>query len=462
MFTDRTLWQTILGIALAAAPAPLFAEDQADEPQEPLAFIPDDAPAPIAEAPELGDALELPEWVDPGTAESEKKSITEAFNFKRPTFERDDRPTAPKPRDPNLARTDDIGVLLSSATDLLTEPSPGELVDQLERAASDARNLHALGRLIVRCRTLADSEDFVAHAGDRDSQRLGKVAAWAHDARGRMRAASGDHRAALADFKMALRYDHQCYSALHNRAISLAEAGLDDRALEDFTRLLEHDPASTSALKNRSQLLLRLRQPERALGDCDRALRRLGEDTMGPSVASLHALRGRILQELGDLHAATVALDQALEHAPRDARYFEQRGNIHAEGGDYPRAVTDFLTAVHCDPSSADAYSTLAWVLATCPDEQLWDPEMALESAKRARRLSPREDQRSLEAAAAAYAANGRFDEAIRLQQRAVLAAGDSAPNEMHVRLVSYQEGQPYVEPNQASGVIQAGGSVVE
>ena len=406
-------------------------------------------------------ALQLPEWVAEPTPKESGGKISQAFELPASQFKRGNNP-APMPKIEQRPTADDIGQLLSQADDLLHELSPSELVDQLERAAADARSVHTLSRLVRRCHTLSMANEFLGDATPEDRLRLNKLVAWAHDARGQMLAAKGDHLAALADFEQAIESDSRCLSALHNRAVSLAESGQLEAALADFTKLIQLSPAWDSAHRNRSELLLQLGQAEQALKDCDFTITRL-QTTNGAStqLVEMFDLRGRILQSMGKPHEAARDFTKALTLLPDDPKLLHHRGNALAQIGYFEQAVEDYLAALEIDAYQGAIYSDLAWVLATCPREELRDPITAVEAARRARRLLPGDDYRMLESGAAAHAAMGDFEEAIRLQQRALLASDPSALSQMRARLVSYEQGLAVVakSPERAKDpmILQAG-----
>lgn len=417
---------TLLACALAL-PATAASGD------EPAPFTPDANSTPAAEAAEL----ELPEWIGPDPANEAAESIAKAFHW-TPTESLGESLPEPAPK----VVSDDIGVLLSEAGAMLNEPTPRELIAQLERAASDARGAHLLGRLVRRSTELQASPEFQASATLDEVERLRKLTAWAHDARGALRASQGDHAAALADFEQALELDRRNRSALHNLAISLAESGRGDAALAAFDRLIEVAPDSPSARRNRAELLFTMDKAEVALSDCDYALRTLDPSAGDAAqMVGLLRLRGRVLQRLGKRQEAVDDFSLALRLQPRDAALLHARGDVFSEAGQYKQAVEDYVASLHANPSSGEVYTSLAWVLATCPQQELRDPATAVEAAWRARRLMPSDDQRMLEASAAAYAAVGDYPEAVRLQQRAVLASGEeSASDAMRTRLAQYEQ----------------------
>jgi tetratricopeptide (TPR) repeat protein len=112
--------------------------------------------------------------------------------------------------------------------------------------------------------------------------------------------------------------------------------------------------------------------------------------------------------------------------------------------GDFGRAAADYQKSLALDAESPDAYRSLAWLLATCPDPQFRHPEKALLAAERAARLAPPGDPFVLDALAAAHASAGHFDQAVRYQREAISVAPEGFAEPFAARLALYEQRQPF------------------
>jgi serine/threonine protein kinase/tetratricopeptide (TPR) repeat protein len=65
------------------------------------------------------------------------------------------------------------------------------------------------------------------------------------------------------------------------------------------------------------------------------------------------------------------------------------RGRPTEAAGAYRQAVAGYRAVLDLDPNRVTTLNNLAWLLATCPDEQFRDPPRALELAKKATALAP-------------------------------------------------------------------------
>ena len=110
-------------------------------------------------------------------------------------------------------------------------------------------------------------------------------------------------------------------------------------------------------------------------------------------------------------------------------------------------ALEQLREAVRLDPRDRDALAEVAWILATSVNADLRDAEEAVRLAEQAAELSGGDQAVTLDTLAAAYAAAGRFDEAVATARRALELGGESAgASAIAERLRLYSEGEPYRE----------------
>jgi tetratricopeptide (TPR) repeat protein len=268
---------------------------------------------------------------------------------------------------------------------------------------------------------------------------LRRLAAWAHNRRGELLVDQGRQAEATRDFQIAISLDPQCSLAIHNRAVTLAQQNEAAGALRDFNRVIELNPGLALAYRNRAELLASLGRVDEAVRDYDQAIEGL------PDNAELYRARAAAWQRLGDHNRALADLDRAIQLAPDHPDAFSQRGNILAEQGNFDQAFGDFRRALAIDADWAEAYRSLAWLQATCPNPRYRDPEQAIATAEQARRLSGPKDCFVLEALAAAHASAGAFEEAVEFQEQAIAVAPPEFAEPLRQRLNLYQQRQPYI-----------------
>lgn len=113
-------------------------------------------------------------------------------------------------------------------------------------------------------------------------------------------------------------------------------------------------------------------------------------------------------------------------------------------------AIRWYRETLRLQPNSIEAATELAWLLATHPDARLRDAAQALQLASAVVQATGQRSYPALDSLAAAYAENGRFDEAARTaQQAAQLATQAGAANvasKISARAALYRARQPYRE----------------
>ncbi|MGI8430994.1 MAG: tetratricopeptide repeat protein [Chthoniobacterales bacterium] len=129
---------------------------------------------------------------------------------------------------------------------------------------------------------------------------------------------------------------------------------------------------------------------------------------------------------------------RALQWDPKFAAALILRSRANSLLGRYRAAVVDLERTVSLRPDE-DLYSyalnELAWILATIPVKPLRNPSRAVELAKRACEITHWKDGEIIDTLAAAHAAKGDFNSAVRFEKsrvrlnaRALKAGADISP----------------------------------
>jgi arylsulfatase A-like enzyme/Flp pilus assembly protein TadD len=148
-------------------------------------------------------------------------------------------------------------------------------------------------------------------------------------------------------------------------------------------------------------------------------------------------------------------IDEAIEHwseAVRLKRDWAEARNSLATAfyrqGDVEQSIMHWTEAVNLRPDWAEAHNNLAWVLATIEDEKLRNPAEAVRLAERACELTDYKQPGMLDTLGVAYAAAGRFAEAVKTAEKGIELARDAKDEkiaeDIRSRLELYKMNKPY------------------
>ena len=184
--------------------------------------------------------------------------------------------------------------------------------------------------------------------------------------------------------------------------------------------------------------------PERRILACSRSIVLGGLSRIDLAKAYYARARARF-----DLHQDVKAIgdySDAIRLVPDLSNAYHDRGMAYEAVGRLKDALLDYGRAIGADPDFASALNSMAWLLATAPDETLRDGLRAVPLAIRALQLVAYPEHRNT--LAASYAEAGRFSEAVRMQETAI--AGLRATGrilliqEYRARLALYRAGRPF------------------
>jgi tetratricopeptide (TPR) repeat protein len=161
--------------------------------------------------------------------------------------------------------------------------------------------------------------------------------------------------------------------------------------------------------------------------------------------------RGLAWEKKGNYDKAIADYTKATEIDPRYTKAYGNRGVAWEKKGNYDKAIADYTKAIEIDSRYGSAYNSLAWVMATCPEGRYRDGKRAVALAEKSVALE--DDVNALDTLAAAYAEAGRFQEAIKTQEKAITKlkqeGGTEALPEFEKHLSSYKAGKPWREKRQ-------------
>lgn len=250
---------------------------------------------------------------------------------------------------------------------------------------------------------------------------------------------SGDSRAALRQFKLALEFDPGNSTANLHIGIDRANRGDAEGSLDNFERSSRRKPRTVDAQAGAGQALMALERFDEAIEKLNRAAE------LRPDLAEIQRLRCFALQKIGQFGAAIDACRAARILDPDSSRISLDLANTLHRAGRPLEAIAALREAT---TFGSILRRRLSWLLSTSIDPAARDGAEALRViGPLARQIG---DPYDLDVMAAALAESGRFDEAVSAAERgAELAASRGQPGVEHLlreHVASYAAGRPIRE----------------
>jgi tetratricopeptide (TPR) repeat protein len=228
----------------------------------------------------------------------------------------------------------------------------------------------------------------------------------------------GQWEKAIADFTSHLKLDEKDAKTWYNRGAAYLQSGRPDMAIPDFSKAIEHDRKFALAWSNRGAAYVRLGRPDKGVADYTEALKLNEKDAAtwynrGVAYGKLHqpekaaadyteaiklnekfsqawCNRGLAYSRMGQTEKAVADYSRALALEPRDWIALLGRGDAYRQLGKFAQARADYEKALNLRSANPRLHNALAWLLATCPDAKVRDPDRAVELARKAVQVAPR------------------------------------------------------------------------
>jgi len=250
-------------------------------------------------------------------------------------------------------------------------------------------------------------------------------------------------------FDQALRIRLDYAEAQYNLGHALSQVGKFEEAIGHYEQALRIKPDYAEAHNNLGNVFLQERKFSDAIGHYEQAIQ------IKPDYVEARVNLGSALAQMGKAPEAITEYEQALQIKPDSAEAHGNLGVLLERVGKRQDAIGHYEEALRIKPDYVPAQNFLAWILATIDDDRLRNPAKAVQLAERACDLTKRREPNFLDTLAAAYAAQGRFSDAIRTAQEALKLAAATGPNrltnEIQNRLELYKAGRPYYEKSKTT-----------
>ncbi len=306
-------------------------------------------------------------------------------------------------------------------------------------------------------------------------QQSGRVPAKAAEALGLVRLVQKRWDEAAQALRQAIELDPQGYSAKSALAEVMAETGELGEAERLLREVLSVIPEDASSLQRFRVVMNRQERPDEPVRVVEEAMAANPDNMMlrfqfaqllslaqrmdealeqldwlsrnWPDYFPARHMKGLILRNRGDFAAARAEWLEVLRVNPRSEESYFELLALARRAGDLAEMERLSREGVKHLPESHALTNSLAWILATSPDDQQRSGDEALELAKKACGMTSNRVPGYLDTLAAAFAETGNFSRAGEIQGKTVEMARQAKDPDAEVyaqRLELYKNKQPY------------------
>jgi tetratricopeptide (TPR) repeat protein len=279
-------------------------------------------------------------------------------------------------------------------------------------------------------------------------------------------------------FEYALKVSKNNAIAENGYGCALSEAGRDSEAALHLSNAVRISPIFSEARNNLGKVFLKQRKLNEAIACFNELINRKEDSpevnynlavalsmqnkyddavkciarvlTQEPENPEAHRRIGIVLLAAGRVDEAILHLKESLRINPEQAEVCVKLGIVYNLLGKYELAIQNWTRAAELEPNNAGTLDNLARLLATAGDASVRKADKAIEFARRGCKLTGYKDAEQLDTLAAAYAAAGRFDDALATAKQAVNIAKtrgqEKLVTEIQSRIELYQAGYSYIQ----------------
>ena len=249
---------------------------------------------------------------------------------------------------------------------------------------------------------------------------------------------------AMVHFNQVLQFSPDNPRLYYRIGNALNNVAKFKEALEHYNKALTIDPNSPQVHSNLGAVLLKMGKFDAAVASFKHALRL--EPELGEARSNLKVAE----EKKKELERVISTCMESLKQNPNQPDMHSTLGLIFHQKGDIEKTVYHWSMALQLRPDWAEVLNNLAWAKAAYKNASFYNPNEAIQLAQRASKLTDYEEPGILDTLSVAYAAAGRFPEAVETAEKALSLAKSSnqqqLAEEIEGHLELYKRGQSYYD----------------
>lgn len=247
---------------------------------------------------------------------------------------------------------------------------------------------------------------------------------------------------AIKHYNESIRLEPNQSNVYRNLGSILAQQKRIEEATTNYRKSLDLDPNQPEVLNALAAVLICLEKLDEALEIYTKSSK------LKPRQPVVHKLMADILFKQVRLEDAIGHYTEALQLEPNMPLVHNSLAELYFQQEKIEPAFSHWAEALKLKPDWPDVLNNMAWCRAAYEAESFHEPDEAVQLAQKACELTGHKEVGLLDTLSVAYAAAGKFDEAVETAEKAIELALSSGQNELaeeiqkHLQL--YKAGEPY------------------
>ncbi len=311
------------------------------------------------------------------------------------------------------------------------------LEDLRRRRPDSGRHLGCLGRALLNQGRSDQARAVLAAAetANREAVRKRPDDASAHFSLGVALHIQGKLDQARDEYSTAIRLQPDNAAVHDNLSELLGKQGKVDEAIAEHRIAIRLQPDFANAFNTLGYILIVKQDFAAAAAEFRKAIH------LQPDFANAHSNLGLALQQQGELEKAIAEYHIAIRLKPDFADPHMGLGEIFESQGKLDEAIVAYRTASRIQPSSADAHNSFAWAVVKKPNRGAQERSEALEHARQAVAINPKDGACHATLALAEYRAGHWAESIAAAEQSIALTKDEDASNGFFLAMALWQQG---------------------
>ncbi len=249
---------------------------------------------------------------------------------------------------------------------------------------------------------------------------------------------------AMIHHQKALALNPNYAEAHYNLGCIFDQQGKREAAINQYQEAIQCQPGYAEAHYSLGQAFIQEGRPDEAITHYRRAIE------IKPDYTDAHGNLANVLTVQGKLDEAIQEYQRTLALIPNSAQAHFRYGQALQAQRHFQAAIVEYVKTLTLDSHHLPVRLSLAWLLATCPENSFRDGSKAVALAEQTKALAGIESPQLLDTLAAAYAEAGRYHDAVETAKRALnlTATQNNQPlaEAIQTRLNLYEANSPFHE----------------